>query len=459
MSKTLRQVNEPVSVLNANIPKEPYFSRAFLEGEKERLWPNVWLMACRESDVAEKGRFITLNIADESILVVRGAEDGVLRAFFNICQHRGRRLMSIESGRASKFVCKYHGWRWNSDGSNDEVIDQADWGDSLSQKDVALKPLALGTWGGWVFVHMQPDKAEPLQEYLRPLVHPFRNYRFEDFAPVWHRTVKLPCNWKVALDVFIEGYHATTAHRQFNPVSGDNRWTCETHGVHSMFHFRNFPILGDPSMNIASLSGLPHDEALFANAKSRAEKIHIYFKLLNRDTGALFTDRRVRAMQRLAEEMPANAEYMDLLAAMDRLLREEGRKDGIEWDKFTGEDVAAVGLDWNIFPNIAFLPTEDAALVYRARPNGDDPDTCIFDIYAMERFAPGKAPATKRESLEKWQDGQWPLVFVQDFENLPEIQAGLKSRGIQFVRLNPLSEMTCVNLHHHVRRYVNGSAE
>jgi hypothetical protein len=55
MSKTLRQVNEPVSVLNANIPKEPYFSRAFLEGEKERLWPNVRLTACRESDIAEKG--------------------------------------------------------------------------------------------------------------------------------------------------------------------------------------------------------------------------------------------------------------------------------------------------------------------------------------------------------------------------------------------------------------------
>ena len=442
--------------VSSHIPKEPYLSREFLQGEKQRLWPNVWLMACRESEVAANGRFVTFNIADESILIVRGVEDGVLRAFFNVCQHRGRRLVSVSSGSATRFVCKFHGWRWNSNGSNEEIIDQADWGGTVCQEDVALKQLAVGTWGGWVFVHMQPDEAEPLHEYLKPLVHAFRNYRFEDFAPVWWKTVTLRCNWKVALDVFIEGYHAMTAHRQFNPVSGDNRWQCQVHGMHSMFHSRGIPVLGDPSLHAKALAGLPQNEELFRRAKTRAERIYLYFKLLHRDTGSLFTERKVRAMERLAQQMPADTDYMELLMAMDRMHREEGRKDGIEWDKFTLEDIGAAGLDWHIFPNVAFLPQEDGALVYRARPNGDDPDTCIFDIYAMERFAPGKAPEVEHEVYDSPEQSSWPLVFQQDFENLPEIQLGLKSRGFEFGRPNPIAELTCVNFHHHVRRYVNG---
>ena len=142
---------------------------------------------------------------------------------------------------------------------------------------------------------------------------------------------------------------------------------------------------------------------------------------------------------------------------MDRLHREEGRKDGIEWDAFTLEDIAAAGLDWNIFPNVAFLPQEDGALVYRARPNGDDPDSCIFDIYALERFAPGQAPQVKHEIYKSSAEGEWPLVFLQDFENFPEIQAGMKSRAFEFGRPNPIAELTCANFHYNVRRYVNGS--
>jgi len=435
------------------IPKEPYLSREFLQLEKTRLWPKVWLMACRESEVAQKGQYVVFNIADESIVVMRDVKEGVLRAFFNICQHRGRRLLSGR-GTVNKLVCKYHGWRWNTDGSNDEIIDQADWGGALSRDDVALKPLKLDTWGGWVFVHMDAAHPQPLHEWLAPLVRTFSNYKFEEFSPAWARTVTLPCNWKVALDVFIEGYHAQTAHRQFNPISGDNRWTAVAHGVHSMFHSRGIPVLGDPSPNFKALQGLPEDEPIFLQAKNRAQKIHAYFALLNRDTGALFTDRKVRAMARLSSELPDDASYMDTLLAMDRLHREEGKKDGLNWDAFTLEDIGAAGLDWNIFPNVAFLPQEDGALVYRARPNGDDPDSCIFDIYALERFGPGQAPEIEFEAFQDWRDTAWPRVFLQDFENLNEIQQGMKSQAYTVGRANPIAELTNINLHYHVRRYV-----
>jgi nitrite reductase/ring-hydroxylating ferredoxin subunit len=457
MSKLSALPVSPKADASHLIPKQPYISREFLQLEKERLWPNVWLMACRESDVVGTGRFYTFDIGDESIIVVRDA-NAVLRAFHNVCQHRGRRLVS-GCGQAAKFICKYHGWRWNNDGSNDLIIDQEDWGSTVCKEDVALKAVKVDTWGGWVFVHMNPGAAEPLHEYLKPLVHTFQNYRFENFGHRWARTVTLPCNWKVALDVFIEGYHAQTAHRQFNPVSGDNRWTCKVHGMHSMFHFRGLAVLGDPGPNIKVLGGFPEDAALFRQAKNRAESIHVYFDMLQRDTDALITERKVRATQRMAAELPADASYMDMLMAIDRLHREEGAKEGITWDEFSQQEVINAGMDWHIFPNIAFLPTEDGALVYRARPNGDDPDSCVFDIYSMERYPPGKLPKVQPEVIKDWREFKWPRIFVQDFENLAEIQAGIKSRGFVGGRANPLAELTCINFHRHVRRMVTGSAD
>lgn len=455
MNKPAEPMITDTAAAQHHIPRAPYISKEFLQGEKDRLWPKVWLPACRESEVAEKGQYVTFKMADDLILVVRG-EDGVLRAFFNVCQHRGKQL-ATGAGKASKFTCRYHGWSWNTDGTTLEVIDEEDWCGEFTKADVNLPALALDTWGGWVFVHMEPENAPPLKEWLAPLAHAFRNYKFEEFSPVWKRSVTLPCNWKVALDVFLEGYHAMTAHRQFNPVSGDNRWTCVVHGVHSMFHSRGLPVLGEPSLHIDSLPGLAHDEEMLSNAKTQAEKIHAYYTLLHRDTGALFTERKVRAMKRLAEEMPADASYMDLLMAMDRIHREEGKKDGLNWDQFTLEDIAAVGLDWHIFPNMAFLPQEDGALVYIARPDGDDPDSCVFDIYSLERFAPGKAPAFQHDVITQWRDIAWPLVLHQDFENVGEIQDGLKSRGYRFGRANPVAELTCINFHYHLRRLVEGA--
>jgi len=237
-------------------------------------------------------------VADDLILDVRG-EDGVLRAFFNVCQHRGKQL-ATGAGQTTTFICRYHGWSWNTDGTTREVID------------------------------------------------------------------------------------------------------------------------------------------------------------LHRDTGALFTARRVHAMKRLAEEMPTGASYMDLLIAMDRLHREEGKKDGVSWDQFTLEDVGALGLDWHVLPNMAFLLQEDGAIAYIARSNGDDPDSCVFDIYSLERFAPGQAPAFQHDVIEDWRSVPWPLVPHQDFENVGEIRAGLQSRGDRFGRVNPVAELTCINSHYHVGRLVEG---
>lgn len=432
------------------VPKFPYLSAEFARLEKERLWPRMWLLACREEEVAKPGQFVTFDIADESIIVTRDNQN-VLHAFFNVCQHRGRRLTE-GCGRTASIFCKYHGWRWKLDGSNDVMIDGADWTE-VGQEDVRLKDVRVDVWGGFVFVNID-GQAEPLLEYLKPWPEMWESYRIQDMRLTWFRTTRLDCNWKVALEAFIEGYHAQTAHRQNNPVNGGNLYNCRVFGRHSMFHDRDLKQLGEPNPNSNLLPGL--DAERFAT-HDRRERIRLYLEQNQRDLDCMITDHMIRAARRLPERVEEDASYRDMMMALRDLHVEEAAKEGVSWDHLPVQDFIALGQDWHMFPNVAMLPTMDGLLGYRARPDGDDPDKCILDIFALERFAEGKAPKVERGSYAHWKDFKWPRIFVQDFENVPYVQAGMKSAGFSGAWTNPLAEKTIYNLHHELRRIVLGN--
>jgi phenylpropionate dioxygenase-like ring-hydroxylating dioxygenase large terminal subunit len=440
------------------IPKEPYLSAEFARREKERLWPKAWLLACREEEVKQPGDYVVFDIADESIIVVKD-EEHRLHAFFNVCQHRGRQLVDHTGcGHTLKFFCKYHGWRWDLDGTNDVIIDRADWADALNADGVSLKPLKLGRWGGFVFVNMDSE-AVPLETYLAPLISAFRNYDLQDLRYRWKRSVRLDCNWKVAIDVFIEGYHAQTAHRQYNLHSGDAHYSCELFGPHSVFRYRDMPIIGQSNANIGLIGNLPQDDVeKNSKANTLPQRLLVYFSTLNKDMDALVSDRFVRAVQRLADELPPDTSYWELMGALQNFHREEGRKDGIAWDKLTIEDIVYLGMDWSIFPNIALLPQTDAVLMYRARPDGDNPDSCFLEIWSLERCAPGQEPEVVEGHYNNWKDFKWPRIFVQDFESVPFVQKGMKSQGFTGGLPNPIAEKTVDNFHRHVREAIAGAS-
>jgi nitrite reductase/ring-hydroxylating ferredoxin subunit len=432
------------------IPKEPYISESFAALEREKLWPRVWQHACRVEELPEVGDYITYDIADDTIIVVRDA-GGALRAYYNVCQHRGRRLTS-GCGATGQFFCKYHGWRWNLDGSNAVVIDREDWDGELADADIRLKEVQLGTWGGFVFINMDPT-AEPLEDFLQPVIKAWKNYRLEDLRYSWLKSVNLPCNWKVALDVFIEGYHAQTAHRQGNSASGDNRYACEILGSHSVFRQRGMSEIGQPSRNYQLLGGIAEDNERLAAITDLPGRVATYFEILHQDLDSMLTPRFMRAVRRMKEAVAPDADYATVMGALLKFHVEEGANDGVDWSHLPLEDMAFLGMDWHVFPNIALLPTADAVLGYRARP-GKTPDECTLDIYSLERFGPGQAPELKREQYERWEDGDWPRIFTQDFENVGEIQAGMKSRGFDVGRANPIAEATVANFHAEVRRFV-----
>ncbi len=431
------------------IPYESYTSPEFARGEKERMWPRVWLVAAREEDLGEPGQFVTFDVADESILITRDTT-GQIRAFFNVCPHRGRRIAK-GCGLAAKFYCNYHGWQWNLDGTNKVMIDAGDW-TGIGPADVGLRPVRVDTWGGFIFVNID-GQAEPLLDFLHPWPEMWKNYRLEDMRYRWFKTTKLNCNWKVALEAFLEGYHAQTTHRQVNPACGENRWECQTFGRHSMFYDANPASVGAPNPNLQYIPGLGAEAFIGAD---RRERIYRYLKTVAGDLHCLFTDRMVEAARRLPERVSDDADDATLMGAFMALHYEICARDGVEVGQLPPEELGALGIDWNMFPNLAILPTLDGLLIYRARPDGDDPDKCLFDIFPLERFAPGLAPKVTREFYENWRDGNYPRIFVQDFDNVDEVQRGMKSTAFAGALSNPRAEKVVWNLHRELREMVLG---
>jgi phenylpropionate dioxygenase-like ring-hydroxylating dioxygenase large terminal subunit len=425
------------------VPAAAYISAEYLRLEKERLWPRVWQMACREEEIPNPGDYYTYNIADESISVVR-TESGQVAAYYNVCPHRGRRLTS-GCGKMGRFHCKYHGWKWSLDGKPVDVIDRQDWGELLQDGEITLVRVKTGLWGGWVFVNMDPD-AEPLDAYLEPAKSILAPFEFEKMRYRWRRQIILPANWKVAQEAFDEGYHVQTTHRQLLTYHDDVTYS-EAKGRHGMFGYAPARIFGLPSPRIAD-----HDTRRKASVRDGyAGFVRNIWETLD----ATATTAMVRAADRLKAEILADATIPDVFAEYARLHHEEADKDGTPWPDITVEQLMAAGTDWHIFPNMVFLQQATNLLGYRSRPNGDDPDTCIFDIYVLERFAPGNEPKVEIEYATDWKSVDWGLILAQDFQNMEEIQQGMKSRGFKGARPNPVQERAISNFHQTLHHYLS----
>jgi len=437
--KTLAAICDGLEASTADfISKDDYLSHKFADLERRELWPKVWQIVGREEELPRIGDYLTYDVGSESIIVVRASE-GEIKGFFNVCLHRGRRLME-GCGHTQKFFCRYHGWRWNIDGTNDVVVDREEWGGRLTDENLKLGRVQVEVWGGWIFINMDPH-APPLLEWLDPLPRVFRNYEHDRFRFSWYRGTVLQCNWKVALEAFIEGYHASTTHRQALPFSGDEHWACDLFGRHSVFRYRaDNPMVGTPSPRLGAET--PRD---------LRSSILGYLEQLHGDLDCLVTPQAVEAGRRMKAALPADAGYVDVMMKLTEMHREVALEAGAGWPEISLEEVFMAGTAWHIFPNISLLPTLDGLLVYRALPHADSPDQCRLEIWALQRYAPGAEPALQREFYSDWRDTKWPRIFEQDFQNLKAVQDGMKSQGFRGAQPNPLSEATVANFHQQLR--------
>ena len=161
------------------IPASRYTSVEFEKLEKEKMWPNIWQFAAREEDLLEPGDYVVFDNADRTFLIVR-QDDGGVRAFHNVCLHRGRKLRT-EDGCADKFQCPFHGYTWNKDGSLNEIPNRWDFG-HLTDEKMKLPEAEVGRWGGYIFIKENPG-GPSLEEFLAPLPEHFKRWRHENVQP------------------------------------------------------------------------------------------------------------------------------------------------------------------------------------------------------------------------------------------------------------------------------------
>jgi phenylpropionate dioxygenase-like ring-hydroxylating dioxygenase large terminal subunit len=431
------------------VPKEDYVCRDFARAEKDRLWPKVWQVACREQELEKVGDYVTYDICDQSIIVVRSAPD-TISAYYNVCMHRGRRLTE-GCGHTARFHCNYHGWRWNLDGSVNRILDEKDWSGckSATHEDFRLPAIKCDTWGGFVFINMDPD-CEPLADFLDPMPAFIDPYELEKAKFRWSYSVKVPCNWKVALEAFDEGYHVAATHPQLLDGFGEDYTFSKAMGKHGMFGYdKSTRPFGAPSPRQAK--PVPDD--------LRPGMIG-YIQNINDTLHAITTEKDAAAATRLMTEASASDSPLELGIKLLKFQEEAARAAGAHWPPITLEQRVAAGTDWHVFPNLIFLPTGTGTLCYRSRPFGDgtDPDWCVYDIWSLEQYAPGAQPPIAHNVIHS--DDGWKAIggvseiLEQDFFNMEQVQRGLKQAGFPGCRTSPVQEVAISNMHRVLHEYV-----
>lgn len=418
--------------------------------EKERLWPRVWQMACREEDLLTVGAYVNYKICDDSILIVRtGAGEDDIIAYYNVCQHRGRKLVEDSKGQLGRTIsCRYHGWQWTINGQIAHVHQRENWDGCpmFTDEDLALPPVKVARWGGWVWIH-QGENPQSLEDYLGKAATLLEPFDMRSMRARWWKTIIAPVSWKLVCEAFNEGYHVWSTHSMGVNYRSTGSQT-EAYGDHAMFR---------STVAGRILSEYKTDDGSWKMAETVSEYLWAVERHTYRTLGAMTLEPTMAAAERL-KELPDDMPVQDVVTKMWSFQQEEFARRGLKWpEKLTMQTKAEAGTDWHIFPNVVVLPTVDGALWYRMRPDGDNPDSCIFDIWSFEHVAPGKdlgMPEQKIFHGFKDFEGQCPFL-EEDFLNLEAVNEGIKSRGWKGARTNPVQEVTVSNFHKSIQRYVS----
>ena len=195
-----------------------YFAKDWHNREVEQVWRKTWQLACRLEHIPNIGDHVVYDIVHDSLIVVRTGPDEI-KAYINSCLHRGT-MLRTEGGCVKQFRCPFHGWTWKLDGALSVIPGQWDF-PHVDKDKMNLPEARVGTWGGFVFINFDAD-AEPLETYLENLPEHFASFNLEDRYVAAHVAKIMPCNWKLAMEAFVEAYHVPFAHGQVLSYYGDS---------------------------------------------------------------------------------------------------------------------------------------------------------------------------------------------------------------------------------------------
>jgi phenylpropionate dioxygenase-like ring-hydroxylating dioxygenase large terminal subunit len=400
------------------VPYERYTSPDFFRLEVERMWPHVWQMACNEAHIPNVGDSVLYEIVDQSLIVVRTEPDRI-RAFHNVCLHRGRRLRDCD-GSIGELRCRYHGFGWNLDGSLKRFpspwdfpqVDPAQWG---------LPEAKVDTWDTWVFINLDLG-APPLIDYLEVLPEHFSRWPFRDKYIAAHVAKRVECNWKTGVDAFVDSFHVDASHPQFLTTTGGQETQYDVYGP-------NVNRMITPLVVRGSRVKGELDEQLIAQ----------------RSDPNLIVPQGRRAREVLADQSRSS------FAAVT----------GRDFDQFTDCEMVDA-IEYFVFPN--FLPWGGfgTPIVYRFRPDGLKVEACVMEIMLLlpqpASGAPAPAPVHWLRHDETFIDapelGGLGVILDQDLQNMPKVQEGMHSRAVTGATLGCYQEVRSRHLQQTLDHYL-----
>lgn len=196
----------------APISIDRYVSAEYFRLEQERVFKKSWLLLGREEEIAKPGDFFVhdVEVAGTSILITRD-QQGQIRAFHNICRHRANKVSFEACGHAEGFVCPFHGWTYGLDGRLAYVPDENDFF-GLDRSKLGLVPVHVALWEGFIFVNLDRQPATDLGGYLGEIKDMYDGY-FSTLQLISRHSWEMNTNWKLFMDVSVEGYHGSYVHR------------------------------------------------------------------------------------------------------------------------------------------------------------------------------------------------------------------------------------------------------
>jgi phenylpropionate dioxygenase-like ring-hydroxylating dioxygenase large terminal subunit len=411
----------------AIISKQRYVSRRYAELERQHLFARVWLLAGFDCDLPEPGAYSTFEIGRESVLLVR-QETGDIAAFHNVCMHRGTRLVEPGRGRAKRFTCLYHAWRYGLDGSLERALDEDSFEQGCPPDRLALKSVRCERWGGFVWINLDPD-AQSLREHLDVIPEHLDPYHFEQMSVVGDYTLEVACNWKTSMDAFHEAYHIYGTHPDTLDVNDDVDVPIDCYDRHSRMLLK---------LAVASPRHPEHGQV--------TRTIRDHFLTTAGIDGASFT---------------GGAE--DVRPAIAKAVRDvQGPALGADFSELNDAQLVD-DFHYSVFPNITFNIFGRSAWLFRHRPHESDPDRMYFDFFNLVRAPSAGLPRAEHEHHVASDDlvlqplGGGGELLNQDTYNLPRIQQGMHSSGFRGLHLGR-QELRIRHFHSVLDRYVPADA-
>lgn len=437
------------------LPANRFTSREFLELEYQKLWPFVWQLVCREDEVPKVGDYLEYQIGEYNALIIR-SDPSTIKALSNACLHRGRQLREGR-GTAKELRCAAHSWRYHLDGSIKEVVDVQDYEPSLVERScLQLPEYKLETWNGWVFINFDRD-AGPLKDFLKPMLQLLDFPEMAKWPTIRRRTTIMRCNWKMGIDAFRDIYHLSSVHPQSQLFSSEIAYSPEVADSYKRNLYRNGhgnlgPAAGEPRGGVDAMPSVPKMSPRLGTAADPRSDIKETIRGMLAalvevdDFFAVGDQATVDAMvDKLAEEYPRDASDAQIAHWWAQLVRKQQAARGLDLSRFTDDQLMIT--HWAmIFPHVwvANCGVMGADL-FTFRPNGMDPDSCVFEEWFVGLVPDSEARKEQRVQPEVYGDfhdnKRWGRFLTQDLGNVLYMQKGIHNPSMKFMRLGEKDDL------------------